>query len=113
MVNSLETPWKTTEVHEDDEEDDRTGGKRDLAVGGEKEEHTVTLQLPPSSLLHPTAVVHLMTRMRRHEARWIVQLTKRTRTALLSSIIPAPSYYRVSASTVLFPVAGFKKETYR
>ena len=84
-----------------------------MAVGGEKEEHTVTLQLPPSSLLHPTAVVHLMTRMRRHEARWIVQLTKRTRTALLSSTIPAPSYYRVSASTVLFHVAGFKKETYR
>ena len=54
-----------------DEEDDRTWSKMDLAAGEGKEEHTVTLQLPPSSLLHPTAVVNLMRRRIGHGARWI------------------------------------------
>ena len=48
----------------------------DLAAGEGRKELTVnTLQLPPSSVLHPAAVVNLR-RMLGHEARWIWLLMK-------------------------------------
>ena len=66
----------------------------DLAAGEGKEEHIVTLQLPPSSLLHPAAVVNLR-RMIGHEARWIWLMLKEKGTRCyppIASILRAPSY---------------------